>query len=65
MRSDLLAATGLAFTVLPLLAGSGAYSAAAQDAATIPLGDFYFCDPTLPSESCVTTVDVGDTVVWE
>lgn len=66
MRSPLLtAAASLALTVLALLASGDAKPGAAQDATTVTVGDFYFCDPSLPSEACVTTIDIGDTVVWK
>ena len=29
------------------------------------MGDFFFCDPSLPPGACQTVVSAGDTVVWE
>ena len=43
----------------------GATSADAQEAVTVEIGDFFFCDAALPPGACQTVVGVGDTVVWD
>jgi plastocyanin len=54
-----------------LLAIAGAFwgaslePAAAQDAVTIPAGDFWFCDASFEEGVCDTEVTAGDTVVWD
>lgn len=63
MRRTLL----LAIAAAALVAGlSAAGDARAQPATTtIDVGDFYFCDSSFEGGVCETTVDEGDTVMWE
>jgi plastocyanin len=46
-------------------AGSEARTVEAQETVAIAVGDFFFCDPSLPPGGCQTVVSVGDTVTWE
>src|SRR3972149_2515084 len=46
-------------------AGSGARPAGAQETVAVAVGDFFFCDPSLPPGACQTVVSVGDTIAWE
>jgi hypothetical protein len=46
-------------------AGSGARTVGAQATVAVAVGDFFFCDPSLPPGGCQTVVSVGDTVTWE
>jgi len=46
-------------------AGSGARPAGAQETVAVAVGDFFFCDPSLPPGACQTVVSVGDTVAWK
>ena len=45
--------------------GNGAPPAGAQETVTVAVGDFFFCDPSLPPGACQTVVSVGDSVVWD
>lgn len=38
---------------------------AAAATTTVAVGDFYFCSPTFDGGTCQTTVQAGDTVVWD
>ncbi len=40
-------------------------AASAQEVITVRVGDFFFCNSSVPAEACVTTIDAGDTVVWD
>lgn len=60
MRLLVLALAGMAFLVIP-----GQEDDRAQGQVTVTVGDFFFCDDSLPPETCVTTVSAGDTVVWD
>lgn len=40
-------------------------SAAAQTTTTVQVGDFFFCDASLPAEACETQISAGDTITWE
>lgn len=44
---------------------SSATPAAAQERATIPVGDLWFCDESFEGGVCQTTISAGDTVVWD
>ena len=47
-----------------LLATSG--SASAQAAVVrVPVGDLWFCSSEFEGEECLTTINAGDTVVWD
>lgn len=42
-----------------------AQQSAIADSATIQVGDIWFCDETLQGGVCETTINVGETVVWD
>ncbi len=71
MRSALLlaATAGLALITFagptPAWANPADSPVGAQEVTTVTVGDFFFCDSSLPSEACVTTVKAGDTIVWD
>ncbi len=69
MRSALLLALLALLGVIGALVwgdtGSGARLARAQQTVAVAVGDFFFCDPSLPPGACQTVVSVGDTVAWE
>jgi cell division septation protein DedD len=44
---------------------SGAPLAEGQEAVTVAVGDFFFCDPSLAPGACQTVVRAGDTITWE
>ncbi len=39
--------------------------AAAATTVVVPVGDFWFCDPSFQGGVCETKIQVGDTVVWD
>lgn len=47
------------------LRGLAATPSQAQETVSVPVGDFYFCSSDFQSDECVTTVEAGDTVVWD
>ncbi|MEX0785251.1 MAG: dockerin type I domain-containing protein [Dehalococcoidia bacterium] len=50
-----------AIGIAALSAGTDAQAATV----TVDVGDIYFCDPSFQGGVCETTIDVGDTVVWD
>lgn len=68
----ILAAAGLSLIAAAGIALSGGPGARAQSSLTVDVGDFWFCDagdsacmiPDLNDIDVVTTINVGDTVVW-
>ena len=59
-------AGGLILVALAGLLAAGAdTNATAQGVTTVTIGDFFFCDPSLPFGACETVIDVGDTVLWD
>lgn len=57
-----LALFALALTITAL---AGSAPASAQDQVSVTVGDFYFCAPSMPPSTCVTTIEPGDTILWE
>ncbi|MEX0786568.1 MAG: plastocyanin/azurin family copper-binding protein, partial [Dehalococcoidia bacterium] len=47
------------------LLGLAATPSQAQETATVAVGDFYFCSESFEGGECVTTIEAGDTVLWE
>ena len=41
------------------------HPAAAQETATIAVGDLWFCDASFQNGVCETTINAGDTVAWD
>ena len=61
----LLAIAGLSVIALVGFALSAGFNAHAQAAATIQVGDFWFCDSSFENGVCETTVNAGETVEWQ
>ena len=68
-RAATIAAVTLAGVTLAVLAGlrAGPFAPTPSSAAdtTIDAGDLWFCDSSLTSQVCETTINVGDTVTWD
>jgi hypothetical protein len=60
-------------SILPALGVALAFTAvflspanvSAQDTVTVPVGDVWFCSSANQGGVCETTIDAGDTVVWD
>ena len=55
----------LAVAAVGAVAFAASMPAQAQQTTTVAVGDFWFCSSAFESEECVTTIDAGDTVVWD
>jgi plastocyanin len=58
----LLVFSGLLVSAAALFASS---SPAAAATTTVTVGDFYFCSASFEGGNCQTTIQAGDTVVWD
>lgn len=67
MRSaiGLFAALAVALTVMATISAATPHPDAAQETATIAVGDLWFCDASFQNGVCETTINAGDTVVWD
>jgi plastocyanin len=63
MAKAALLALGAGLVATVMLALSTAPATAAT--VTVAAGDFWFCDPSFQTGVCTTTVQEGDTVVWD
>lgn len=65
MLASLARLATLALFALTAAWGLSAAEVQSQEAASVTVGDFFFCERGTPPETCVTTVSTGDTVVWD
>ena len=67
MRSAirLFATLAVVVTITATLSAVTAQPAAAQETATIAVGDLWFCDASFQNGVCETTINAGDTVAWD
>lgn len=67
MRSAirLFATLAVVVTVSATLSAVTLQPAAAQETATIAVGNFWFCDASFQDGVCETTINAGDTVAWD
>lgn len=53
------------FLLALFIVGGKSEGVLAQETITIAMGDLWFCAPSFENGVCETTIDVGDTVIWE